>query len=153
MKGSPSDYLYDSEEACCKTWFSWKDDCVTSSETVSSDLVYYPSWVDNTCYRKQAHELKYWETDTFTTLEECCSRRFGWNIVACCDTPDMGGCTIDVSGTAVYTPDWTARSCTPRNENLLEPWEKTFLSSSTDQCCTRFFSWEKKDCCTRSGGC
>ena len=153
MKDNAADYLSSSEDACCKNWFSWKDDCVSSAETVSSDLYYYPSWEDDTCFRKQEHEFKYWETDTFTTLEECCSRRFGWNMVACCDTPGMGGCTAAYSSSTVYSPDWMNRSCSPRNKDLLEPWERTFAESTTDQCCTRYFSWEKNECCARSGGC
>eukprot|EP00985_Skeletonema_marinoi_P006405 scaffold2771_cov198-Skeletonema_marinoi.AAC.3 len=144
MKNNAADYLFDSQEACCETWFSWKDDCVSSGDAASTDLYYYPSWKDDTCSRKQEQEFKYWETDDkFTTLDECCSSRFGWNLVACCGTPGMGGCTATDSSSTVYSPDWTARSCSPRNKALLEPWEITFAESSANLCCIRHFNWEK----------
>ena len=145
-------YLFDSEEACCKTWFPWRDDCISSGGTVLTDLYYYPAWEDGTCSRKQEKEFKYWEIDKFTTLDECCSSSFFWDFAACCDTPGMGGCIATASSLTVYTPDWMKKSCSPRKKDLLEPWEATFAESTLDLCCNRHFSWEKKACYTRSGG-
>jgi len=150
MRENAASYLFDSQKACCNTWFSWEDDCITS-ETVSADLYYYPMWEDNTCSRKQDHEFKYWEKDKFTTLDECCSRRFDWDFTACCNAPGMGGCTD--SGSTVYSPDWLTISCSPRSKALLEPWEITFAESTTNLCCNRHFHWDKTACCSRSGGC
>ena len=145
-------FLFDTQEACCKTWFSWDSECVTSA-VVSSDLYFYPEWEDSTCLRKQEHEFKYWETDDkFTTLDECCSKRFGWDVVACCNTPGMGGCAAGTD--TVYTPDWTTQRCNERNEITLELWEKAFAKSTVNKCCEMNFSWDKKGCCTNSpGGC
>ena len=67
------------------------------SEVVSSDLYYYADWEAFTCSRKQDHEFKYWETDKFSSLDECCNQRFGWDYVNCCNTPGMGGCTVSGS--------------------------------------------------------
>lgn len=152
MDESPDDYLFDTREECCKTWFSFES-CTDSSAEIEPK--FYPDWGRDVCGQKSNFEP--WELDSFEvydSLHECCKMKFSHNLGQCCSADGLGGCDIaDGEGAIKYLPNWTYNKCDTKSVAKIQSYEEAYSSTTASSCCNEWFSWEKIECCKRSGGC
>ena len=152
MDENEDDYLFDTKEECCKTWFS-SESCPGSLAV--TEPKFFPDWGSNVCGQKSA--FKPWELDPseiYDSLYECCQDKFSYNLEKCCSADGLGGCNAaDGAGAIEYLPDWTYNRCEAKSVEKIQSHEVQFSSTTARGCCGKWFGWAKNDCCKRSGGC
>ena len=150
MDEKPTDYLFDSREQCCKTWFAFES---CPDPTAVTEPMFYPEWSDNVCGQKT--NFTPWELDSFEvyeTLDECCMSKFDWNLAECCSVEGLGGCedARDI-GVVKYLPDWASNKCDAGSTESLKSHEAKYASTSVRSCCNKWFGWDADGCRKRSG--
>ena len=131
MRDNPGDYLFEDIDECCQTYFSWDTSCGKIS---FSGIIFYPSYDLSTCHQKSMSEFDpYDDPKRYATKSSCCMENFG-DVMACCEGGD-GEC--DQSGTSIFLPDWTKKTCHARDSALVLFWESKWMSATIEECCNR----------------
>merc|ERR1711957_300222 len=118
------DFLFDTEIACCVSYFPSSDTCLVNS--LEGNL-WYPDWspAGQSCLNDGNEEpyMKVSPTDyMFATYEVCCRTLFGWDVEKCFETSNgssSGGSLFGSSSSSsssvqgLWYPDWrpSAKSC------------------------------------------
>lgn len=148
------------------TGFSELDFFVTNQAgTIVRQKVYYPDWGNTETCISDGNEPDYMRANpsawVFNTLAGCCARYFSWNQASCLAS---GGTTVTgtANATNLWFPDWENTS--PNNFRCLQDTNTTnppeyiannptsWLRSTVNDCCERYFGWAFNACITASGG-
>lgn len=154
MEQNPTTWLFSTLDKCCSTHFSWNyGGCMGTLDDTCARAYWYPDWegANEGCVRDGNEPTYMTDNPThyfFNTKADCCDEHYSWNKVAC-----MGGSSSSASGAGSGTSwyaDWTSGDETCKNDGNAPDYmvnnPTTWLYTTQESCCDRYFSYQKSDC-------